>query len=147
MDPEEITWLAKVFRKTDMFASLTMAEMDDLIEFMSKYKYPKGEKIIKQGELGDSFFMIYKGKVKAVIKKGFFKTVELNELGPEQFFGEMSLLTDEPRSATITAVEDTECFVLFKGQFQLLRDKNPKFEKVVQMEREKRNFEIRRKQT
>ena len=145
MEPEEISWISKIFRKIDMFSTLTMAEMSDLIDSMSKHHFSKGEKIIKQGDKGDAFFIIYKGKAKALMKKGFFKTVELGELKSEQFFGEMALLSDEPRSATVIAEEDTDCFVLFKGQFQHLVEKNPTFEKVVKQLQEQRAFEMRRK--
>ena len=146
MELEEISWISRIFRKIDMFSSLSMTEATDLIENMEKVHYVKGEKIIKQGDKGDSFFIVYKGKVKVSVKKGFFSTVNLGELGPEQFFGEMALLSDEPRSATVAAAEDTDCFVLFKGQFQHLLEKNPSFQNLVQRAREKRSFEIRRNQ-
>lgn len=146
MEPDEISWLYKVFKKVDIFSTLTVGEMSNLIDFMKKYNYKKGEKIVKQGDAGDAFYIIYRGKVKIVVKKGFFKTMEVGTLGSEQFFGEMSLLSDEPRTATVIAEEDTDCFVLFKGQFQHLVLRNPTFAAIMQSAREKRAFELRRKQ-
>jgi len=68
----------------------------------------------------------------------------VSQLGPEQFFGEMSLLSDEPRSATVVAEEETDCFVLFKGQFQHLVSRNPTFANIVQTLRERRSFELKK---
>src|SRR5581483_5724037 len=109
MQTEEISWLCGVFRTIELFTSLTVAEVSELIERMEKYQYEKGRKIVRQGEKGESFFIIYKGKVKALIKKGLFGSMQVGELGPGQFFGEMALLSKEPRSATIQAAEDTQC--------------------------------------
>ena len=145
MTPEEISWLSKVFRKIDVFSNLSFIEMSDLIEGMEKYHYKIGDKIIQQNEKGDAFYIIYKGKVKAEVKKGWFNVVDVGQLGPEQFFGEMALLTDEPRSATVIAIEETDCFVLFKGQFQHLMEKSSVFQSLVYHAQEKRLFEIRKK--
>lgn len=145
VDQADISWISKVFRKIDMFSTLSITDMGNLIENMEKIPFAKGKKIIKQGDKGDSFFIVYKGKVKASVRKGLFSSAVLGELGPEQFFGEMALLTEEPRSATIEAIEDSECFVLFKSYFQDLVAKNPTFAKMVQGLREKRAFQIKQK--
>lgn len=141
MNAEEISWISKIFRKIDMFSSLSMADMGDLIDHMERKHYFKGEKIVKQGARGDSFFIIFKGKVKAAKKTAFIFNKTLAFLESEQFFGEMALLTDEPRSATITAMEDTDCFVLFKGHFENILKKNPSFAQLVRTLSEKRRSE------
>ena len=143
--PEEITWIWNFFRKVDMFSALTISEMGELIDSIKKIRYKKGDTIVKQGRTGDSFFIIHRGKVKAVLRKGVFKSIELGELGAEQFFGEMALLLDQPRSATITALEDTDCFVLLKSEFQTLVRQNPLFSKIVHDASEQRSFEINQK--
>ena len=125
-----------------MFSALTISEMGEMIDHIKKIHYQKGDTIVRQGKLGDSFFIIYRGRVQAVLKKNFFKSIELGELGPEQFFGEMALLMDQPRSATILALEDTDCFVLLKSEFQNLVQKNPFFSKIVRDASEQRSFEI-----
>lgn len=145
MDQNEIGWLYRVFKKVDIFSTLTVGEMSNLIDFMKKYHYEKGKKIVKQGDPGDAFYIIYKGRVKILVKKGFFSKVEVGTLGPEQFFGEMALLKDEPRTASVVADEETDCFVLFKGQFQHLVSRNPTFANVVKSAQEKRSFELHQK--
>ena len=147
MEPQEIPWVCRVFRKIDLFSSLTIAEVGDLVDHMKKYRFPKNEKVVRQGERGDSFFIIYKGKVGVRIKKGFFGgSRKVGELGPEQFFGEMALLTDDIRTATVVAEEDTDCFVLFKGDFQHLIEKNPAFAEMVKQASQRRAFEQKHRQ-
>jgi CRP-like cAMP-binding protein len=58
------------------------------------------------------------------VKKGN-KTVKAAELGKGDFFGEMALISNEPRSATVTAIEVTELFVLQKNEFDQILMKNP----------------------
>ncbi len=137
MNPDEISWLSKVFRKIDIFSSLSMADVGDLIDHMQKRHYASGVKIVKQGDPGDAFFIIYKGSVS--VKKGLmvFKR-KVGTLGPAQFFGEMSLLSDEPRIATVTANEETDCFLLLKGHFEHLLKKNPSFAGMMKELSEKR---------
>ena len=142
---DEICWMLNFFWKVDMFSALTVPEMDGMIEQTKKLHYKKGETIVEQGKPGDSFFIVYKGRVKVLLKKNASHAVELGELGPEQFFGEMSLLLDQPRSATIIAAEDTDCFVLLKSDFQILVRENPMFSRIVHDASEQRSFEINRK--
>ena len=59
LSPQEISWIARIFRNINMFSSLSMKEVSDLIEHMERKDYAKGKTIIKQGDAGDSFFMIY----------------------------------------------------------------------------------------
>ncbi len=140
----EICWMLNFFWKVDMFSALSVSEMDEMIQRMKKMSYKKGESIVRQGEPGDSFFIIHKGRVQAVLRIDA-KITDLGELGPEQFFGEMALLLDQPRSATITALEDTDCFVLLKSDFQTLTRQNPAFSRIVRETSEQRSLEINRK--
>jgi CRP-like cAMP-binding protein len=139
---QEITWIWNFFRRVDMFSALTVSEMGEMIDQIKKIHYGRGETIVRQGKVGDSFFIIYKGKVKAAVRKGIFNNVDLGDLNPGEFFGEMALVLDQPRSATVTAVEETDCFVVLKGEFQRLVQKNPVFSKIVNDSTEERAFEI-----
>src|SRR3989338_3849054 len=129
--PDELSWLLNFFMKVDMFSALSPEELYEVVRHIRKTNYRKDDRIVEQGTAGDSFFIISKGTAKAILKKDH-KTVELGVLGPDQFFGEMALILDQPRSATVMAAEDLECFVLLKTDFQLLVSKNPVFAKIVQ---------------
>ena len=74
-----------------------------------------------------------------------FSNIELGRLGPGEFFGEMSLLMEQPRSATVIATEATDCFVLLKSDFLTLVSRNPVFEKIVKATSEQRSFELNQK--
>src|SRR3989338_8395479 len=108
MSAEEISWISKVFRKIDMFSTLNIGDVSMLIDHMQRYHYPRGKKIVKQGEQGDAFFIIYKGRVKAIKRQWLLFSKVLGELKSEQFFGEMALLAEAPRSASVVALEDTD---------------------------------------
>ena len=140
-----MTWIWNFFKKVDMFSALSVSEMGEVIEHIKKYHYGKSDTIVRQGKTGDSFFIIFSGKVKAVLKKGVFNSVDLGILGPGEFFGEMALLMDQPRSATVVATEETDCFVLLKSDFQNLVSKNPVFSKIVHTASEQRSFELNQK--
>ena len=142
---DERCWMLNFFWKVDMFSALSVLEMDELIDQMKKVSFQSGETIVEQGHIGDSFFIIYKGRVQAVLKKDDLKISVLGELGPEQFFGEMALLLDQPRSATIIAKENTDCFVLLKSEFQYLTRHNPTFSKLVLDASEQRSLKINQK--
>ena len=142
--PDQVSWLLNFLMKVDMFSALTPEELYEVIRHVKKMDFRKGEAIVEQGAVGDSFFIISKGTAKPVLKKGP-ETVELGVLGPEQFFGEMALILDQPRSATVMAAEDVECFVLLKTDFQFLVRKNPVFAHVVHAASDARAIDLSRK--
>lgn len=91
--------------------------------------YSAGSYIFKESEVGEEMFVIRKGKVKIVkIAQAEGKKVEktLSILGPGEFFGEMSLLLGERRSANAIAEEPCELYVIDRATFQNLISTNPK---------------------
>jgi CRP-like cAMP-binding protein len=119
-----ISRLSQILRKVDLFEALKMHQVDELISRMRMSKFNKGAAIITQGDPGFSFFLIGSGRVSVWIKKAFNKS-KVAELFPDQFFGEMALISNEPRSATIIAEEPTEVFVLQRTDFDKILMKNP----------------------
>jgi len=101
-----------------------MNELDELIGHLRMIRVQKGYEIIKQGDPGDAFYLIASGKVSVWIKKGF-KRSKVAELVSDDFFGEMALISNEPRSATIVAEDVTELFILQKYDFDKILMKNP----------------------
>lgn len=76
-------------------------------------KIDPGEKIIREGDAGDEMYIILQGKV--VIEVG---SIVVGELGSGDFFGEMSLIDKEPRSATVTASQTSLLFVINEANFE-----------------------------
>jgi small-conductance mechanosensitive channel/CRP-like cAMP-binding protein len=99
-----------------IFEPLDGAERDQLAAGMRREVYGRGEAIIRAGAPGDSLYVISSGKVSVRIGiNGLEKEVATLEEG--KFFGEMSLMTGEPRTATVIAQQDTECFVVDRALF------------------------------
>jgi CRP-like cAMP-binding protein len=123
-DSFSLTRLSQILHKTYFFQSLKMHELDELVGQMRSQKVPKGQPIIKQGDPGLAFYFVASGRVSVWVKKAFTKT-KVAELFPDQFFGEMALISHEPRSATVVAEENTALFVLNRIDFEKILMKNP----------------------
>jgi CRP-like cAMP-binding protein len=109
---EYVTFLESV----PLFHSLLSSEREKISEALEEKNYNDQEVIMKQGELGDAFFIVTKGEV--VVSKDD-KVVETCKRG--DYFGERALLKNEPRAATVTAKGPTSCVVIFREEFiQLL---------------------------
>jgi CRP-like cAMP-binding protein len=88
--------------------------------------YQKGDAIIKEGETGREMFIIKSGSAD-VLKGEEGNQIRLATLGRGDFFGEMAILENEPRSATVIAREETHLLVLNTGNFMLKIRKDPTF--------------------
>ena len=82
--------------------------------------YPPGSVIFRKGERGDTLFLIRQGKVHATLEKSSGSR-QVNELGKADFFGDRALLRDEPRSATVTAVDTVETYTVGRELYQEAR--------------------------
>jgi putative ABC transport system ATP-binding protein len=83
--------------------------------------YPPGSVIIRQGERGDDFFLIRRGKVLITVEDGPSGSRPVTELGKADFFGDRALLRDEPRNATVRAVDTVETYTVGRELFQEAR--------------------------
>lgn len=119
-----ISSLLATLRASDLFQDLTVPEMDELLIHMRMIRTQKGFEIIRQGDSWDSFYVILTGRVSVKVRKGS-KTIPKGLLGKGDFFGEMALLAEQPRNATITSLEVSEMMVLKKTEFDNILMKNP----------------------
>jgi hypothetical protein len=95
---------------------------EEVLQRCSWFKtYPPGSVIVRQGERGDDFFLIRRGKVLVTMEDPSSGTRKVNELGKADFFGDRALLRDEPRSATVTAVDTVETYTIGRELFQEAR--------------------------
>lgn len=141
MSDAEFGALAKVLRKVDFFAPMTIGQMEKVLPYIMLYSYSPDETVFSQGSKGDAFYIVHAGRVAVQIKKGWFsfkKTV--TTLGPGDFFGEMALLSSDPRSATVMTLEPTRLFVLLQADFQYILKENAAFEQEVQKIAARRKF-------
>ena len=110
------TFLAKV----PLFASCTPQEIEAVAGVAQEHAFTPGQIIVTQGTPGQAFYMILSGRVE-ILRDG----ASLGTFGPGDFFGEMSLLDQAPRSATIRASEPTTCLMLSSWDFKALLEKHP----------------------
>ncbi|HYZ85750.1 MAG TPA: mechanosensitive ion channel family protein [Bryobacteraceae bacterium] len=115
----------KVIDHVGLFRSLTDDEKGLLAQRLQKFSFAPGELILKQGDAGDSMFFVDCGSVRILVANGTGLSEELAVLPAGSFFGEMSLLTGEPRSATVMAAEQTDCWRLEKDGVQAVLNVRP----------------------
>ena len=118
MDDQEL------LRTVPIFSELTDGDITSLSRLASRRRYPKDTVVFFENEEGDSFFMILEGRIKVTILGDDGREVILSMLGAGDFFGEMALLDNEPRSATAIAVEETELLSLHRTDFQTVLTDN-----------------------
>jgi CRP-like cAMP-binding protein len=121
----EVRKLRNVLQGVDFFTRLRLEELEVLLEHLKKRTVPRGTLVIQQGEKNaDAFYMVASGRCTVWKKKG--STMDkVADLGPERYFGERALITNEPRAATVRAETTTELYVLYKDDFNAILMKNP----------------------
>jgi cGMP-dependent protein kinase len=106
-------------RKVQLFKSLTDQQLGAMALVMKVQNFQDGEKIVEQGAVGDSFYLIKNGKVEIQKDGQVLRTHTKND-----YFGERSLLFDDFRSATATSMKKVTCFVLYKSDFLSILNEN-----------------------
>ncbi len=105
-------------KQIPFFINLSGEALNALADKAKPVKFAKGEVIITEGEQTQSLYIVISGEVKVLTHYGENKNVDLVILEPGYYFGEMSLLTNDPRSATVTALHNTTCAVISKPDFK-----------------------------
>src|SRR5260221_8061347 len=115
----------ELLRAVPVFSELSDGDIEALARVCTRRHYPKDTVVFFENEEGDFFFTIISGRIKVTILGDDGREIILSILGPGDFFGEMALLDNEPRSATAIAVEDTELLSLHRTDFQNTIGDNP----------------------
>ncbi|HZP42858.1 MAG TPA: mechanosensitive ion channel family protein [Candidatus Binatia bacterium] len=108
----------------DVFAPLEDADRELLARGMKRVHFGAGERIIEQGDFGDSLYLIRSGEIAVHLALDGVRR-QVARLDAGDFFGEMSLITGEPRNASCTAVSDAVCYVIDHRTFRSLLDAKP----------------------
>ncbi len=110
----------EALRQVATFRALSDEQVRDLARHARLERYTAGEALVRQGDAGRSLFVVLAGDVRVARTEGGGPARELARLGPGSFFGEMSLLTGEPRSATVAALGEVDVVVVEKEAFASL---------------------------
>jgi CRP-like cAMP-binding protein len=110
-----------LLRAVDLFSLLSAEELDLLRRELVAHRFGKNERVIEEGDEGHTFYLVVSGEVSVRTGKG----QEVTRLKRGHYFGEMSLLTGEPRAATVVAVEDAVLLELDRPAFARMFVKHP----------------------
>lgn len=127
---EVVNTTADRLSRVPIFVPLSDDETERLARASSARVYAPGEAIVRRGQEGDSMFVIIRGAVKVQITENNIVRI-INNLGENDFFGEMSLLTGQPRSATVIAEKETEVLQIKKSAFKAILQTNPDLVKSI----------------
>ena len=130
VDVNESLTVVQFLQKCPVFENSTPTLLADVAGKMQRESHPAGTVIIRQGDVGDKFYVIRSGKVD-VLREVECREEFLVRLGPGDFFGELALLKQAPRAATVRAVEDVELLTLSKEILMDVIQKSTTFEKKL----------------
>jgi cAMP-dependent protein kinase regulator len=117
--------------ETALLASIPPAQLAGALEKMTARRFSAGTTILREGEAGDSLYLVTEGRVEVETRDESGERVVLGSLGPGDFFGEISLLTSRPRTATVTAITDLETLELTRAALESLRAAYPDLERAL----------------
>lgn len=110
---EDFLCKVSILDSLDKWERLTVADALEPVQF------EEGAQIVRQGDPGDDFFIIIEGSASVLQSKGDNEEpVEVGKLGPSDYFGEIALLLDRPRAATVVAKGQLKCVKLDRGRFE-----------------------------
>jgi len=110
----------ELLKQVPLFNSCTRRDLVLIARASDEIDFKPGRALIKEGAAGKEFYVIIEGTVD--IERGGKK---IDALGPGDFFGEASLLTDKPRNATVKTTSDVQAVVLTKQRFRQVLSQNP----------------------
>lgn len=100
-------------RQVPLFSGCTDKQLSFIASRVDELDFSAGRTLCQEGKSGGEFFVILSGRAEARRKDAF-----LRSLGPGEFFGEIALLDNGPRTATVVTTEPTRCLILGPSQFQ-----------------------------
>ena len=123
--PGELGILAGMARKVQFFSPLTISQLERVLPHVMQCVFKPGETVFNKGQVGDAFHIVYKGKVAIKLPRFLLPAKTVATLGPGQFFGEIALISNERRNASVVCVEQTHLFTLMAADFEFILNENP----------------------
>lgn len=125
--------MIQILKSIPFFAHLPDVDLEAISKNVVMEYYPAGHVLFSEGDPGDKMYVIKSGSVEVIRGQAV-----IAELGTDRFFGEMALVSDGPRNATIKVKTDAELLVLTKDDFHHLLQTNPTIATMVSYEVVKR---------
>ncbi len=115
----------EILKESLIFEGLSRGELERLLDYLYERDYGKGEEIIRFGEPGYALYLVKSGCVSVEIPTDG-GMVEVDTIGPGEFFGEIAVVAEAPRTATVRAKEDTSVFVFTRSALEDLMETHPR---------------------
>ncbi len=128
---DEDKWHLKLLKELPLCEGFSQAQLMKLSELLHLRMYRKGEVVFREHEPGESMFIIKKGQVRLYQGVASGKDNDIAILEQGTFFGEVSLVDPESRSASAIAMSDSELLVLFRGDLLSLNDRDPRLSSFI----------------
>jgi len=125
MDDTNLEVIARTMGESPLFSSLGPENVARIAERAEVARYEAGETVVAQGEPSDSFFVILRGEFKVLVEGDGGERVEVGMLRSPESIGEMGVILDEPRTATVVAAGEGLVLKLTSRMFEALHAKDP----------------------
>ncbi len=122
----------KELQSSTLFSSFEREALVEIVASTELRSYDEGDIIVTEGEPGASLFLIVGGTVRVFTRSDDGGNLQLAELGPGDFFGEVSLLSSKPRTATITARTQVTAIELDRTNVDRIAENHPEVKKVLE---------------
>jgi CRP-like cAMP-binding protein len=113
----DVKQVAEFLAKVPLFRGLRKRQLESLAKTMVTHDYEAGQDIVTQGESGVGLFVVVSGQAEVVHIRTDGSKAVVNTFGSTDFFGELALLAEGPRTASVVAQEATSCLVLTRWNF------------------------------
>ncbi|MFY9316363.1 MAG: Crp/Fnr family transcriptional regulator [Burkholderiales bacterium] len=107
-----------VLKSVPMFATFSADQLRALVAMTVRRSAPRGSAVMREGDPVDSLYIVISGRLKVMMGEADGKETILSIIGPGDFFGEMGLIDDNPRSASVVAIEPCELLAVGKRAFR-----------------------------
>ncbi|HQR51180.1 MAG TPA: mechanosensitive ion channel family protein [Methylophilaceae bacterium] len=121
----------EALRKVELFNGFTEEELLDIAQRLKYAPFAKGDVITRQGAVAHWLYMLSEGEAEVYLETPGQERRKLSTLHPGNFFGEMGLMTGAPRTATVVAATDAECYLLDKTSFETVLSKRPELAEEI----------------
>jgi small-conductance mechanosensitive channel/CRP-like cAMP-binding protein len=139
---DEIKSRREAVRRVDLFHTLTEDEVNSLAAALKFAPFVRGEAMTRQGAEAHWLYLITKGEAEVRVAVSSGASEKLATLHEGDFFGEMGLMTGEPRSATVVAITDVECYRLDKESFKAILHSRPEIAEDISSVLARRRVEL-----
>jgi CRP-like cAMP-binding protein len=115
----------------ELFSDLPSEELQRVLTFARRRTFGRGEVVFHEGDPADSLHLIAKGRFAVRVTTPLGETATLAIRGPGEAFGELALVSEAPRSATVAALEPAETYSLYRREFDQVRREHPFVNQVL----------------